>query len=163
MMPHGAPTTKFSTRWQSIAIRSAGSIVTPSAPRLAIIVATSTAAEEETPLALGHRRAHEDRDAAAGLQAALLSGSWARTPSTPATYAAHFVLPVAPNCARRVASGVAATPSPAKRLSSDVSNLGTRPVESPPSETAVIMAVPPAGRELRRSERRLRDWHLQHE
>lgn len=52
MMPHGAPTTRFSTLWHRMASCRPSS-ATPSAPHSAPMAATSTAALLDTPLASG--------------------------------------------------------------------------------------------------------------
>ena len=68
MIPHGAPTTKFSTRWHSCATRSRGARLTSSAPSAAIIVDTSTVSRRRDALAFGHGGADEDGAATARLQ-----------------------------------------------------------------------------------------------
>ena len=84
---NGAPTTRFSTFWQSTATRSGAATVTPCAAMSAIIDATSTAAEEETPLPSGtSERMRKAMPASKRTFSSCIS-----TASVPTTYAAHAV------------------------------------------------------------------------
>ena len=128
--PHGAPTTRFSTFWQSSATASSEPTERPLAPSTAIIVATSTAADDETPFPSGTR----ELTTMSIPPKAAPATSCSSTDSTPTTYAAHDVDGSAPRRARIAASGVGAPPA-VRSSASSISKSGARPPAAAPKET----------------------------
>ena len=95
MMPHGAPTIRFSTCWQRTA-RSLGSMCSGHAAMTASIVAASIAAEELTPLPSGTSDSIRMEAPCSKRTACSRASTW----NTPATYAAQCRVRSAANQAR---------------------------------------------------------------
>mmetsp|Transcript_28443 Transcript_28443/g.70069 ORF Transcript_28443/g.70069 Transcript_28443/m.70069 type:complete len:224 (-) Transcript_28443:504-1175(-) len=172
MTPQGAPTTRFSTFWHSMAssrpaaVSGSSANSMPNAAATAHMAATSTAAEDDTPLPSG--TSEDSRITMLSLSSSALNStpfSRASTSRAPATYAAHCVAASLANMTRASAyvSGAvpSAPPSPEpvpRRSARGISNTEARSASSPPTAGDTMVMVAGCSR-LTRRRRCSATWH----